>query len=65
MMMLPGTLMVAMVSPFPGKILQSGVRPQYIIIVGFLFSGIFGYMMSGSNLETGGDYFLYRSSFGD
>ena len=58
MMMLPGTLMAALVSPFLGKILQSGVRPQYIIIVGFLFSGIFGYMMSGSNLETGSDYFF-------
>jgi DHA2 family multidrug resistance protein len=57
-MMLPGTLMAALVSPFLGKILQSGIRPQYIIIVGFLFSGIFGYMMSGSNLESGSDYFF-------
>jgi DHA2 family multidrug resistance protein len=57
-MMLPGTLMAALVSPFLGRILQSGVRPQYIIIVGFLFSAIFGYMMSGANLETGSDYFF-------
>jgi DHA2 family multidrug resistance protein len=57
-MMLPGTLMAALISPFLGKILQSGVRPQYIIILGFLFSGIFGYMMSGANLETGSDYFF-------
>ncbi|MBB6107662.1 MFS transporter, DHA2 family, multidrug resistance protein [Mucilaginibacter lappiensis] len=58
MMMLPGTLMAALVSPFLGKILQSGVRPQYIIITGFLFSAIFGFMMSGSNLETGSAYFF-------
>lgn len=58
MMMLPGTMMAAMVSPFLGKILQSGVRPQYVIITGFLFSGIFGFLMSGSNLETGSDYFF-------
>jgi len=58
MMMLPGTLMAALVSPFLGKILQRGVRPQYIIIIGFLFSSIFGYMMSGANLETGSTYFF-------
>ena len=58
MMMLPGTLMAALVSPFLGKILQSGIRPQYIIIAGFLFSGVFGYLMSGSNLETGSAYFF-------
>jgi DHA2 family multidrug resistance protein len=58
MMMLPGTLMAALISPFLGKILQSGIRPQYIIITGFLFSGIFGFMMSGANLETGSVYFF-------
>jgi DHA2 family multidrug resistance protein len=57
-MLLPGTLMAAMISPFLGKILQSGIRPQYLIILGFGMSAIFGYMMSGSNLETGGAYFF-------
>jgi MFS transporter, DHA2 family, multidrug resistance protein len=57
-MLLPGTLMAAMISPFLGKMLQSGLRPQYLIILGFLFSAIFGFMMSGSNLQTGGAYFF-------
>ncbi|WP_259066567.1 DHA2 family efflux MFS transporter permease subunit [Mucilaginibacter sp. X4EP1] len=57
-MLLPGTLMAAMISPFLGKMLQSGLRPQYLIITGFLFSAIFGWLMSGSNLETGGAYFF-------
>ena len=57
-MLLPGTLMAAMISPFLGKMLQSGIRPQYLIITGFGLSAIFGYMMSGSNLQTGGAYFF-------
>jgi DHA2 family multidrug resistance protein len=52
-MLLPGTLMAAMISPFLGKMLQRGVRPQYLIIAGFGMSSIFGYLMSGSNLESG------------
>ncbi|OOQ62211.1 DHA2 family efflux MFS transporter permease subunit [Mucilaginibacter pedocola] len=57
-MLLPGTLMAAMVSPFLGRMLQSGLRPQYLIIAGFLFSAIFGFFMSRSNLETGNAYFF-------
>jgi len=57
-MLLPGTLMAAIISPFLGKMLQSGLRPQYLIILGFGMSAIFGYMMSGSNLETGDAYFF-------
>lgn len=57
-MLLPGTLMAALISPFLGRMLQRGVRPQYLIILGFAMSAIFGYMMSGSNLETGVDYFF-------
>lgn len=57
-MLLPGTLMAALISPFLGKMLQSGVRPQYMIILGFGMSAVFGYMMSGSNLETGSAYFF-------
>jgi MFS transporter, DHA2 family, multidrug resistance protein len=57
-MLLPGTLLAAMISPFLGKILQSGVRPQYLIILGFGMSAIFGYLMSGSNLESGSANFF-------
>lgn len=57
-MLLPGTLMAAMISPFLGKALQAGLRPQYLIITGFAFSAIFGWMMSRSNLETGDAYFF-------
>ncbi|MES2111259.1 MAG: DHA2 family efflux MFS transporter permease subunit [Bacteroidota bacterium] len=57
-MLLPGTLMAAMISPFLGRMLQSGLRPQYLIIAGFLFSAIFGFFMSKSNLETGNAYFF-------
>ena len=57
-MLLPGTLIAAIISPFLGKILQSGVRPQYLIILGFGLSAVFGWIMSGSNLETGGAYFF-------
>ena len=57
-MLLPGTLMAAMISPFLGRMLQSGIRPQYLIIVGFGMSALFGYLMSGSNLESGTDNFF-------
>ncbi|PUZ24613.1 MFS transporter, DHA2 family, multidrug resistance protein [Chitinophaga costaii] len=57
-MLLPGTLMAAVISPFLGKILQSGIRPQFLIITGFLFSAVFGFLMSKSNLETGSAYFF-------
>jgi len=57
-MLLPGTLMAAMISPFLGKMLQSGLRPQYLVIIGFGMSAIFGYLMSGSNLESGAASFF-------
>jgi DHA2 family multidrug resistance protein len=53
MMLLPGTLMAAMISPFLGRMLQSGLRPQYLIIIGFGLSAIFGYLMSGSDMQSG------------
>ncbi|QNK64003.1 multidrug efflux MFS transporter [Pedobacter sp. PAMC26386] len=58
-MLLPGTLMAALISPFLGKMLQSGLRPQYLIILGFAMSAVFGYTMSGANLETGSAYFFF------
>ena len=57
-MLLPGTIMAALVSPFLGKMLQSGVRPQLLILTGFLFSAIFAFMMSGANLESGEAFFF-------
>lgn len=53
-MLLRDTLMAAMVSPFLGEMLQSRIRPQYLIIMGFGMSAVFGYTMSKSNLETRG-----------
>ena len=56
--LLPGTLMAAMISPFLGKMIQSGVRPQYLIICGFGLTAAFGYLMSESNLQSGDANFL-------
>jgi DHA2 family multidrug resistance protein len=57
-MLLPGTLTAAMISPFLGKMLQSGLRPQYLIITGFAMTATFAFLMSGSNLETGSASFI-------
>jgi DHA2 family multidrug resistance protein len=57
-MLLPGTLLAAVISPFLGKMLQSGIRPQYLIIIGFGLSAVFGFMMSGANLESGSANFF-------
>jgi DHA2 family multidrug resistance protein len=56
--LLPGTLMAALVSPFLGKMIQSGIRPQYLIIGGFGLTAAFGFLMSRSNLESGDANFL-------
>ena len=56
--LLPGTLMAAVISPFLGKMLQSGIRPQYLIICGFGLTAAFGFMMSKSNLESGDANFI-------
>lgn len=58
LMLLPGTLLAACFSPFLGRMMQSGVRPQYLVITGFLSSAIFGFLLSQSNLEVGSDYFF-------
>ncbi|WP_225976274.1 DHA2 family efflux MFS transporter permease subunit [Mucilaginibacter ginsenosidivorax] len=57
-MLLPGTLLAAMISPFLGKLMQLGVRPQYLIIGGFGLTALFGFMMSRSDLSSGGATFL-------
>lgn len=58
-MLLPGTLLAALVSPFLGKLLQKGIRPQYMVIMGFALSATFNFLMSGSNLESGTPNFFW------
>ncbi|SDZ80013.1 DHA2 family efflux MFS transporter permease subunit [Pedobacter hartonius] len=58
MMLLPGTLIAASISPFLGKMMQSGVKPQYLAFGGFLLSALFGLLISKANLETGSDFFM-------
>lgn len=57
-MLIPGTLIAALISPFLGKMLQSGIRPQYLIITGFGMSAMFGYLMSDLNLQAGWPDFI-------
>jgi DHA2 family multidrug resistance protein len=61
--LLPGTMMAALISPFLGKMLQSGIRPQYLIICGFGLTAAFGFMMSRNNLESGDANFLLALIF--
>jgi len=58
LMLLPGTLLAAGISPFLGRIIQSGIRPQYLVITGFLFSTIFGFLISRSTLQSGDAYYF-------
>ena len=53
LMIMPGVLMGAMISPFLGKMMQKGVRPQYLVILGFALTAVFNYGLSKSNLESG------------
>ncbi|MCR8557345.1 DHA2 family efflux MFS transporter permease subunit [Mucilaginibacter sp. BJC16-A38] len=58
LMLLPGTVMAALISPFLGKMLQSGIRPQILIVSGFLLCGVFTFMMSGTNQSAGPAYYF-------
>ena len=58
LMLLPGTLLAALISPFLGKLMQRGVRPQYMVIAGFLLTAIFNFWISRSNLEAGMSNFI-------
>jgi len=59
LMIMPGVLMGAAISPFLGKMMQRGIRPQYLVILGFGLTAIFNFGMSRSNLESGsGDFAL-------
>lgn len=53
LMLLPGTLLAAFISPFLGKMMQKGVRPQYMVIAGFTMTAAFNLWISKSNLESG------------
>jgi len=57
LMIMPGVLMGAMISPFLGKMMQKGVRPQYLVILGFGLTAIFTFWMSRSNLSSGSSDF--------
>jgi len=57
LMIMPGVLMGAAISPFLGKMMQRGIRPQYLVILGFGLTAIFNFGLSRSNLESGtGDF---------
>jgi DHA2 family multidrug resistance protein len=53
LMIMPGVLLGAGISPFLGKMMQRGLRPQYLVILGFGLTAIFNFWMSQSNLSSG------------
>ncbi len=63
LMLLPGTLLAAFISPFLGKLMQKGVRPQYMVIAGFGMTAIFNFWISHSNLESGTSNFIFPLIF--
>jgi DHA2 family multidrug resistance protein len=58
LMIMPGVLMGAAISPFLGKMMQKGVRPQWLVILGFGFTAIFNWTLSHSNLSSGSPQFF-------
>lgn len=59
LMIMPGVLLGALISPFLGKMMQRGVRPQYLVIIGFGLTALFNYQLSKSDLFSGtGDFAL-------
>ncbi|HEY6899959.1 MAG TPA: MFS transporter, partial [Puia sp.] len=63
LMIMPGVLMGAAISPFLGKMMQRGVRPQYLVILGFGFTAVFNLWMSRSNLSSGSPDFVWPLIF--
>lgn len=65
LMIMPGVLMGAGISPFLGKMMQKGVRPQWLVILGFGFTALFNWQLSRSNLTSGSPQFamplIYRA----
>lgn len=57
LMIMPGVLLGAGISPFLGKMMQRGLRPQYLVILGFGLTAIFNFWMSQSNLSSGSGSF--------
>jgi DHA2 family multidrug resistance protein len=58
LMIMPGVLMGAAISPFLGKMMQKGVRPQWLVVLGFGFTALFNWQLSHSNLESGSPQFF-------
>jgi len=59
LMIMPGVLMGAAISPFLGKLMQKGVRPQWLVMLGFGFTALFTWQMSHSSLESGSTQFWW------
>ncbi|HVU98630.1 MAG TPA: DHA2 family efflux MFS transporter permease subunit [Puia sp.] len=59
LMIMPGVLMGAAISPFLGKLMQKGVRPQWLVMLGFGFTALFTWQISHSNLESGSTQFWW------
>src|SRR6201991_886132 len=63
LMIMPGVLMGAAISPFLGKMMQKGVRPQWLVMLGFGFTALFTWQLSHSNLESGSEQFWWPLVF--
>jgi len=63
LMIMPGVLMGAAISPFLGKLMQKGVRPQWLVMLGFGFTALFTWQISHSSLESGSPQFWWPLVF--
>jgi DHA2 family multidrug resistance protein len=63
LMIMPGVLMGAAISPFLGKMMQKGLRPQWLVMLGFGFTALFTWQISHSNLESGTGQFWWPLVF--
>jgi DHA2 family multidrug resistance protein len=63
LMIMPGVLMGAFISPFLGRMMQKGLRPQWLVIAGFGFTALFNWQISHSNLESGTGQFAWPLIF--
>jgi len=59
LMIMPGVLMGAAISPFLGKLMQKGLRPQWLVMLGFGFTALFTWRMSHSSLDSGSGHFWW------
>jgi DHA2 family multidrug resistance protein len=63
LMIMPGVLMGAAISPFLGKAMQKGLRPQWLVMLGFGFTALFTWQISHSTLESGSPQFWWPLVF--